>query len=192
MALYGLLMLGPITYWNAFGFDRSAAQGYFSWPIRFRDALIAKNIAVAFLLVPQIVAIAVVGRVARLPASPGKFLETVVVDFDRVALLVLDRKYLFGADAARDGPGKNESDGEQDPGAEHLDRAVPAVAHRAGILGARGFRNEFVFGGICWSRRSSAASFIRSDWIRRRARPSSGAKPILLQLSRSDGPLSIT
>ncbi|HEY6790590.1 MAG TPA: hypothetical protein VI365_25110, partial [Trebonia sp.] len=44
MALYGLLMLGQITYWNAFGFDRSAAQGYFSWPIRFRDVLIAKNI----------------------------------------------------------------------------------------------------------------------------------------------------
>ena len=42
MALYGLLMLGPMTYWNAFGFDRSAAQGYFCWPVRFRDALMAK------------------------------------------------------------------------------------------------------------------------------------------------------
>ena len=79
MALYGLMMMGPITYWNAFGFDRSAAQGYFCWPIRFRDALIAKNIAVAFLLMPQMVAIPVVGRVARLPWSPAKFLETLVV-----------------------------------------------------------------------------------------------------------------
>jgi hypothetical protein len=79
MALYGLMMMGPITYWNAFGFDRAAAQGYFCWPIRFRDALIAKNIAVAFLLMPQIVAISIVGKVAHLPWSPATFLETVVV-----------------------------------------------------------------------------------------------------------------
>jgi ABC-2 type transport system permease protein len=79
MALYGLLMLGPITYWNAFGFDRAAVQGYFSWPIRFRDALIAKNISVALLLVPQIVLVALVGRAVRLPLSPAKFLETIIV-----------------------------------------------------------------------------------------------------------------
>ena len=79
MALYGLMMMGPITYWNAFGFDRSAAQGYFCWPIRFRDALIAKNIAVTFLLLPQMVAISLVGKIARLPWSAAKFLETIVV-----------------------------------------------------------------------------------------------------------------
>lgn len=79
MALYGLMMLGPISYWNAFGFDRSAAEGYFSWPIRFRDVLMAKNITVAFLLIPQIVLIALVSRAAHLPASFGKFLEAMVV-----------------------------------------------------------------------------------------------------------------
>lgn len=79
MALYGLMMMGPITYWNAFGFDRTAAQGYFCWPIRFRDALIAKNIAVAFLLMPQIVAISIVCKAAHLPWSAARCLETVVV-----------------------------------------------------------------------------------------------------------------
>jgi ABC-2 type transport system permease protein len=81
MALYGLLMLGPITYWNAFGFDRSAFQGYFCWPIRFRDALVAKNLTVALLLVPQILMIAIVTTFARLPTSPGKILETIAVIF---------------------------------------------------------------------------------------------------------------
>jgi len=79
MALYGLLMLGPISYWNAFGFDRSAVEGYFSWPVRFRDALISKNITVALLLLPQIVVVTLVCRAARLPVSAGKFVETVVV-----------------------------------------------------------------------------------------------------------------
>jgi hypothetical protein len=47
--------------------------------VRFRDALIAKNITVALLLLPQIVVVAVVCRAARVPASAGKFVETVVV-----------------------------------------------------------------------------------------------------------------
>jgi len=79
MALYGLMVLGPVSYWNAFGFDRAAAQAYFSWPIRFRDALIAKNITVALLSIPQILLIAAVGRIAHLPVSFGKCVEAVVV-----------------------------------------------------------------------------------------------------------------
>lgn len=79
MALYGLMLLGPVSYWNAFGFDRSAAQGYFSWPLRFRDALVAKNVTVALLLVPQILMIALAGKAVRLPVTFGKFFETIAV-----------------------------------------------------------------------------------------------------------------
>jgi ABC-2 type transport system permease protein len=79
MALYGLLMLGQISYWNSFGFDRSAAQGYFSWPLRLRDVLIAKNLAVIALLIPQIAILALICRAVKLPAGPGKILEALVV-----------------------------------------------------------------------------------------------------------------
>ena len=79
MSLYGLLMLGQISYWNSFGFDRSAAQGYFCWPIRFRDVLIAKNLTVLCLLLPQILIIALVGRAVHMPTGPLKMLETVGV-----------------------------------------------------------------------------------------------------------------
>jgi ABC-2 type transport system permease protein len=78
MALYGLMMLGQISYWNAFGFDRSAVQGYFSWPIRFRDVLIAKNLSVVCLLVPQILLISVICKAAKMPLSFGKVIETMV------------------------------------------------------------------------------------------------------------------
>ena len=79
MALYGLLLLGQISYWNSFGFDRSAVQGYFSWPIRFRDVLIAKNLSVIALLIPQILIISLVCRAASMPVSAGKVIETIVV-----------------------------------------------------------------------------------------------------------------
>jgi ABC-2 type transport system permease protein len=79
MSLYGLLMLGQITYWNAFGFDRSAVQGYFSWPVKFRQVLIAKNISVVSLLLPQILLISIICKAARMPSSAGKVVETIVV-----------------------------------------------------------------------------------------------------------------
>ncbi len=79
MALYGLLMLGQISYWNSFGFDRSAVQGYFSWPIRFRDVLIAKNLTVVFMLIPQILMISVDCALRAPAVDPAKILETIVV-----------------------------------------------------------------------------------------------------------------
>ena len=189
MALYGLLMLGPITYWNAFGFDRSAVQGYFCWPVRFRDALMAKNIAVAMLLIPQILAIALVGRVARLPASPGKLLRNGCRDIDRFALLVRHGEYLFGANAARDGPGKNEPDGEQAAGSEHLDRTVAAFADRAGLLGAARFSKANLSSPrCCWWPLVIGAIFYKVGLDSAANTADQRRESILLQLSRSDGP----
>jgi len=80
MAVYGLLMLGQITFWNSFGFDRSAAQGYFCWPVRFRDALIAKNVSVMVMLIPQVALVTLIARAFHVPSSPGKIVETIIVD----------------------------------------------------------------------------------------------------------------
>lgn len=80
MAVYGLLVLGQITYWNSLGFDRSAAQGYFCWPVRFRDALIAKNVAVMVMLIPQVVLVSLIAHAFHVPSSPGKVVEAIVVD----------------------------------------------------------------------------------------------------------------
>jgi ABC-2 type transport system permease protein len=79
MALYGLMMLGQITFWNAFGFDRTAVQGYFSWPVRFRAVLLAKNLTVVALLIPQVLVVSLVCRLAKLPVGPSRMLEALVV-----------------------------------------------------------------------------------------------------------------
>lgn len=79
MAVYGLMMLSQLTFWNCFGFDRSAVMGYFCWPIRMREVFIAKNLTVALVLIPQIAIVWGMSAVVRLPSSPGKFLEAVVV-----------------------------------------------------------------------------------------------------------------
>jgi ABC-2 type transport system permease protein len=80
-SLYGLLMLGQVSYWNSLGFDGSAAQGYFSWPIRFREVLLAKNISVLCLLVPQILVLWLLGRALHFTGTFEKLIEAVMVMF---------------------------------------------------------------------------------------------------------------
>ena len=45
VCVYALTLLGQVSYWNCFGFDRSAAQIYFAAPQPLRYTFIAKNVA---------------------------------------------------------------------------------------------------------------------------------------------------
>jgi ABC-2 type transport system permease protein len=74
-------MLGQITYWNAFGFDRETVQGYFSWPIRFREALLAKNITLGLLLLPQLTVITGIVLAFRMPVTLPRIFECLAVTF---------------------------------------------------------------------------------------------------------------
>ena len=192
MALYGLLMLGPITYWNAFGFDRSAAQGYFCWPVRFRDALMGKNIAVAMLLIPQILTIEIVSKAAHLPASPGKLCETIVV-------ILIASLYWFSMGNICSVRIPRAMDPEKMNQMANKLQALsiwtaPILLLPIGLAyWARAvFGNELVFaamllvaaviGGVVYKVGLDSAANAAD---RRR-------EAILLQLSRSDGPLSVT
>jgi ABC-2 type transport system permease protein len=44
VSVYSMMLIGYYTFWNAFGYDRSAAQFYFAAPVPFRSVLYAKNI----------------------------------------------------------------------------------------------------------------------------------------------------
>jgi ABC-2 type transport system permease protein len=47
-ALYGMLLLGEVLYWNVFGFERSSVQQWFVTPVRIHDVLRAKNLVAGF------------------------------------------------------------------------------------------------------------------------------------------------
>ncbi len=192
MALYGLMMMGPITYWNAFGFDRSAAQGYFSWPIRFRDALIAKNIAVAFLLMPQIVAISLVGKVARLPWSPAKFFETMVV-------VLIAALYWFSVGNICSVRMPRAMDPEKMNQMANRVQALTiwtapflllpiALAYWARAV----FESELVFSGILLVAAAIGAIVYKVGLDSATSTASERREAILLQLGRSDGPVSVS
>jgi ABC-2 type transport system permease protein len=191
MALYGLMMLGPISYWNAFGFDRSAAQGYFSWPIRFRDVLIAKNIAVTFLLIPQIVLIALVGKAAHLPISFWKVLEAVVVMF--IASLywfsmgnICSVRLPRAMDPEKMNQMANKMQALSIWAAPLLLLPIGLAYWARAVIGS-----EMVFSGVLLIAAIVGAIFYKVGLDSAAEAAGRGRESMLMQLSRSDGPLSI-
>ena len=79
VSVYALTLLGQVSYWNAFGFDRSAAQVYFSMPVKISTALAGKNIAAALFIFLEMSAVAVVCLLLRMQITAGKILESYVV-----------------------------------------------------------------------------------------------------------------
>lgn len=83
MNLYGLLIVGETLLWNAFGFDRRAAQIYFVAPVPLATVFRAKNIVAVAAVGIMTVAIAAIGSLIRnsysLTDFTGSVLATAVV-----------------------------------------------------------------------------------------------------------------
>ena len=85
---YGILMLGQVTYFNCFGFDRSAVQAWFSLPVPIVRTLIAKNIASAFFIIAELGLTVLVTSVLRVPLTPLKSAESLCVSVITALYLV--------------------------------------------------------------------------------------------------------
>ena len=191
-ALYGLMMLGPISYWNAFGFDRSAVQGYFSWPIRFRDVLVAKNVTVAFLLIPQIVLVALVGKAAHLPLSVWKFLETMIV-------ILVASLYWFSMGNICSVRLPRAMDPEKMNQMANKMQALsiwsaPLLLLPIGLAywARMVFESQIVFSGVLLIAAIVGAIFYRVGLDSAVSAADRGRESMLMRLSRSEGPMSIT
>ncbi len=79
VSVYALTLLGQVTYWNSFGFDRSAVQVYFVAPVPISRALAAKNLAAAMFIFLEIAAVATACSFLRMGISPGKVGEAFLV-----------------------------------------------------------------------------------------------------------------
>ena len=85
---YALFLLSDVLFWNAFGFDRAAAQLYFLAPVRIANVLFAKNFAAMVFVTLDVAMVAGVCAILRLPMSAGKLLEAYMIVFT-VALFLM-------------------------------------------------------------------------------------------------------
>ncbi len=79
VSAYALMLLGEVSFWNVFGFDRAAVLNYFVLPVKFSRVLIAKNITAAVFVFLEIGAIASVCFLLRMPITLGKLAECYAV-----------------------------------------------------------------------------------------------------------------
>ncbi len=94
VSLYALLLLGEVSFWNSFGFDRAAARWYYLLPAELAPVLAAKNIAAVAAVCAELAAIATVCTLLRMPLSADRVLEAYAVT------LVLSLYVLAGGNLA--------------------------------------------------------------------------------------------
>jgi ABC-2 type transport system permease protein len=76
---YSLTLLGGVTYWNCFGFDRSAALFYFAAPIPMQKVLASKNIAALFFIYAEVAVLSGITLLLRMGIGGWQIVETLVV-----------------------------------------------------------------------------------------------------------------
>jgi ABC-2 type transport system permease protein len=79
VCIYGLTLLGQVSYWNCFGFDRGAAALYFAAPPPMSRVLAGKNVAALIYIYLEVLMIIAVTAALRLSAGWGQAIETLVV-----------------------------------------------------------------------------------------------------------------
>ncbi|HJT87736.1 MAG TPA: hypothetical protein VJ732_07760 [Bryobacteraceae bacterium] len=79
ICVYAMTLLGQVSYWNCFGFDRSAVLFYYAAPQPMSQILLAKNLAALVFVYLEVAILTLITLALRVGIGPGKLLETLVV-----------------------------------------------------------------------------------------------------------------
>jgi ABC-2 type transport system permease protein len=90
VCLYALTLLGQVTYWNCFGFDRGATALYYVAPQPIRQTLLGKNIAALLFIYLEVLILTLVTAILRvIPGWAGIAEMLVVVGICSLYMLAL-------------------------------------------------------------------------------------------------------
>jgi ABC-2 type transport system permease protein len=79
VSAYALVLLGDVTFWNALGLDRSAAQLYYLLPAPFGRIFAAKNLAALIVVLLEVTVVMLACLALRMPLSGPKIVEAYAV-----------------------------------------------------------------------------------------------------------------
>jgi ABC-2 type transport system permease protein len=79
VSVYALVLLGDVTFWNALGLDRSAAQFYYLLPAPFSRILAAKNLAALVVVLLEVTVVMLACLALRMPLVFAKIVEAYAV-----------------------------------------------------------------------------------------------------------------
>jgi ABC-2 type transport system permease protein len=79
VCVYALTLLGQVSFWNCFGFDRSAALIYFAAPQPLAKVFAGKNVAALVFIYMEVFILAAVTTLFGVNLGAAQILETVLV-----------------------------------------------------------------------------------------------------------------
>ncbi len=88
VSVYALVLLGQVTFWNAFGFDRSAAQAWYALPIPFARVFQAKNVTALIIVMTELFLVIGIALVLPVPHPPARVAEALVVTLISAVYLI--------------------------------------------------------------------------------------------------------
>ena len=88
VSVYALVLLGQVTFWNAFGFDRTATQVWYALPIPFARVFQAKNITALIIISTELAMVVGIALALPVPHPPARIAEAVVVTLISAVYLI--------------------------------------------------------------------------------------------------------
>jgi ABC-2 type transport system permease protein len=79
VSVYALTLLGQVSFWNCFGFDRSASLFYFAAPQPLAKVIAGKNVAALVFIYLEVFILAGVTSLFGVNPGAGQMLETLLV-----------------------------------------------------------------------------------------------------------------
>jgi ABC-2 type transport system permease protein len=79
VSVYALTLLGQVSFWNCFGFDRSAAQFYFAAPLGMSRVFLGKNLAALVFIYMEVFILIAVTSLFKVSFGAAQIVETLLV-----------------------------------------------------------------------------------------------------------------
>jgi ABC-2 type transport system permease protein len=79
VCVYALTLLGQVSYWNCFGFDRAASAFYFAAPLPLSRVIVGKNIASLIYIYLEVLMVIAVTSILRISGGLEQAIETLAV-----------------------------------------------------------------------------------------------------------------
>ena len=88
VSVYALVLLGQVTFWNAFGFDRSSTQAWYALPIPFARVFQAKNITALIIVITELILVIAIALALPVPHPPARIAEALAVTLISAVYLI--------------------------------------------------------------------------------------------------------
>jgi len=88
VSVYALVLLGQVTFWNAFGFDRSATQAWYALPVPFARVFQAKNLTALIIVMSELMLVVGIALALPVPHPPARIAEALAVTLISAVYLI--------------------------------------------------------------------------------------------------------